>query len=112
MTIRIASGSTTGSKSPGLLQFNCGTFHAASHAIKIDLVSDTATKPTPDMRRAMAEAPVGDEQRGEDPTVNALNERVADLLGQEAAMFLPSGTICNQVAIATHCRADGGLNPE
>ncbi len=73
--------------------------------ITIDLVSDTATKPTDGMRRAMAEAPVGDEQRGEDPTVNALNERVADLLGQEAAMFLPSGTMCNQVAIATHCRA-------
>lgn len=74
-------------------------------AIKIDLVSDTASKPTNGMRRAMAEAPVGDEQRGEDPTVNALNERVADLLGQEAAMFLPSGTMCNQVAVATHCRA-------
>lgn len=74
-------------------------------AIKIDLVSDTASKPTDGMRRAMAEAPVGDEQRGEDPTVNALNERVADLLGQEAAMFLPSGTMCNQVAVATHCRA-------
>ncbi len=73
--------------------------------ITIDLVSDTASKPTDGMRRAMAEAPVGDEQRGEDPTVNALNERVADLLGQEAAMFLPSGTMCNQVAIATHCRA-------
>ena len=76
-----------------------------SRPITIDLVSDTATKPTDGMRRAMAEAPVGDEQRGEDPTVNALNERVADLLGQEAAMFLPSGTMCNQIAIATHCRA-------
>jgi len=71
--------------------------------IRIDLISDTASRPTPDMRRAMAEAEVGDEQRGEDPTVNTLNERVADLLGQEAAMFLPSGTMCNQVAIATHC---------
>lgn len=71
--------------------------------IRIDLVSDTATRPTPEMRRAMAEAEVGDEQRGEDPSVNALNERIADLLGQEAAMFLPSGTMCNQVAIATHC---------
>ena len=76
-----------------------------SQAIEVDLVSDTATKPTPAMRGAMAAAPVGDEQRGEDPTVNALNERVADLLGQEAALFLPSGTMCNQVAIATHCRA-------
>ena len=72
--------------------------------IRIDLISDTATRPTPEMRRVMANAEVGDEQRGEDPSVNALNERVADLLGQEAALFLPSGTMCNQVAIATHCR--------
>jgi len=76
-----------------------------SETITVDLVSDTATKPTRAMRRAMADAPVGDEQRREDPTVNALNERVADLLGQEAALFLPSGTMCNQIAIATHCRA-------
>lgn len=75
-----------------------------SQTIDIDLVSDTASKPTAAMRRAMAEAEVGDEQRGEDPTVNALNERVADLLGHEAAMFLPSGTMCNQIALATHCR--------
>jgi len=60
---------------------------------RIDLISDTVSRPTAEMRRAMAEAEVGDEQRGEDPTVNALNERVADLLGKEAAMFLPSGTI-------------------
>jgi threonine aldolase len=71
----------------------------------IELVSDTATRPTPAMRRAMAEAEVGDEQRGEDPTTNALQERVAALLGKEAAVFLPSGAMCNQVAIATHCRA-------
>ena len=71
--------------------------------IRIDLVSDTATRPTPEMRRAMAEAEVGDEQRGEDPSVNTLNERVADVLGQDAAIFLPSGTMCNQVAITTHC---------
>ena len=71
--------------------------------VRIDLVSDTASRPTPEMRRAMAEAEVGDEQRGEDPTVNTLNERVANMLGQEDAMFLPSGTMCNQVAIATHC---------
>ena len=72
--------------------------------IRIDLISDTSTRPTPDMRRAMAEAEVGDEQRGEDPTVNALCERVADLLGQEMALFLPSGTMCNQIAVSTHCR--------
>ncbi len=56
------------------------------------------------MRAAMAQAPVGDEQRGEDPSVNRLCERVADLLGKEAALFLPSGTMCNHVAVAVHCR--------
>lgn len=71
---------------------------------RVDLISDTATRPTPGMRRAMAEAEVGDEQRGEDPTVCALNARVAELLGQEAAIFLPSGTMCNQIALAVHCR--------
>jgi threonine aldolase len=73
-------------------------------SIRIDLVSDTATKPSTAMRQAMANAEVGDEQRGEDPTVNALNERVASLLGQERALFLPSGTMCNQIALAVHCR--------
>ena len=77
---------------------------STSGRFPIDLVSDTSTRPTPAMRQAMAAAEVGDEQRGEDPTVNALNARVADLLDQEAAMFLPSGTMCNQVALATHCR--------
>ncbi|MEC5292803.1 beta-eliminating lyase-related protein [Aurantimonas sp. C2-4-R8] len=72
--------------------------------IRIDLVSDTATRPSPAMRQAMAEATVGDEQRGEDPSVNELNARVAELLGQEAAIFLPSGTMCNQIALAVHCR--------
>ncbi|MFZ2099254.1 MAG: GntG family PLP-dependent aldolase [Oricola sp.] len=76
-----------------------------ANPIRIDLVSDTATRPTEGMRQAMAEAPVGDEQRGEDPSVNALNERVASMLGQEAALFLPSGTMCNQIAVAVHCRA-------
>lgn len=70
----------------------------------IDLYSDTRTRPTPAMRRAIAEAEVGDEQAGLDPTVNALNERVAALLGTEAAVFLPSGTMCNEIAIAIHCR--------
>jgi threonine aldolase len=73
--------------------------------ITIDLVSDTATRPSPAMRQAMAHAEVGDEQRGEDPTVNALNAQVAELLGQQAAMFLPSGTMCNQIALAVHCGA-------
>ncbi len=72
--------------------------------IRIDLYSDTQTRPTPAMRRAMAEAPVGDEQRGEDPSVNRLCETVAELLGKEAAVFLPSGTMCNEIAILVHCR--------
>lgn len=72
--------------------------------IKIDLFSDTLTKPTPEMRRFMCEAEVGDEQKGEDPTVNLLQERVAELLGKQAALFLPSGTMCNQIAIKLHCR--------
>src|ERR671926_583523 len=73
-------------------------------SIEIDLYSDTVTKPTPAMRRAIAEAEVGDEQKGEDPTVNLLQEMVADLLGKEAALFLPSGTMCNEIAIRVHCR--------
>jgi threonine aldolase len=70
----------------------------------IDLYSDTQTRPCPGMRKAMAEAEVGDEQRGEDPSTNRLQERIADLVGKEAAVFLPSGTMCNQVAMAVHCR--------
>ena len=74
-------------------------------AIAVDLFSDTVTRPTPAMRRAMAEADVGDEQNREDPTVNHLQAMVAELLGKEAALFLPSGTMCNQVAFAVHCRS-------
>jgi threonine aldolase len=65
----------------------------------IDLRSDTVTKPTTAMRAAMAAAPVGDDQFGEDPTVNQLQERVAALLGKEAALWVPSGTMANQVAL-------------
>ncbi len=65
----------------------------------IDLRSDTVTKPTPEMRRAMAEAEVGDDVLGDDPTVIRLQERVAELLGKEAACFVPSGTMANQSAI-------------
>jgi threonine aldolase len=65
----------------------------------IDLRSDTATKPTAEMRAAMAAAEVGDEQLREDPTVNALQERAAALLGQEAALFLPTATMANQIAL-------------
>ena len=72
--------------------------------IRINLLSDTQTRPTPGMREAMARAEVGDEQIGDDPTVNALCERVADLLGKEAAVFMPSGTMCNIAATLVHCR--------
>lgn len=72
--------------------------------VRVNLSSDTQTLPSPAMKAAMIEAPLGDEQAGSDPTVWALCDRVAALLGTEAAMFLPSGTMANQVAIATHCR--------
>jgi threonine aldolase len=73
----------------------------------VNLYSDTQTRPTAGMRRAMAEAEVGDEQRFEDPTVNALCARVAELLGKEAAVFLPSGTMCNEIAFRLHIRPGG-----
>ena len=65
----------------------------------IDLRSDTVTRPTEGMRAAMAAAPVGDDQYGEDPTTNLLQSRVAELLGKEAALWLPTGTLANQVAL-------------
>ena len=70
----------------------------------IDLRSDTVTHPTPGMRQAIAEAIVGDEQKREDPTVTALQERVAALLGHEAAVFLPTATMANQIALKLHGR--------
>jgi len=66
---------------------------------RIDLRSDTVTLPSPGMRRAMAEAPVGDDQYGEDPSVNRLQDRIAELLGKEAALFVPSGTMANQIGL-------------
>src|SRR5436190_24364825 len=72
--------------------------------VRINLYSDTQTRPTEAMREAMRRAEVGDEQAGSDPTVHALCDRMAALLGKEAAVFLPSGTMCNVVAILTHCR--------
>jgi threonine aldolase len=72
--------------------------------VRVNMYSDTQTKPSPGMKQAMMEAEVGDEQVGSDPSVWALCDHVAALLGKEAAVFLPSGTMCNQVAIATHCR--------
>src|SRR6202035_1089213 len=73
-------------------------------AIRINLLSDTQTRPTSGMREAMARAEVGDEQIGDDPTGNILCERVADLLGKQAAVFMPSGTMCNVAATLVHCR--------
>jgi threonine aldolase len=77
---------------------------SASVRIDVDLYSDTVSQPTADMRRFMCEAPVGDEQKFEDPTVNQLCEMVAELLGKEAAVFLPSGTMCNEIALRVHAR--------
>jgi threonine aldolase len=68
----------------------------------IDLRSDTVTRPTSAMRKAMSEAEVGDDVFGEDPTVNALQEKVANLLGKETALFVPSGTMANQLSIKSH----------
>lgn len=72
--------------------------------VRINLMSDTQTRPTPGMREAMARADVGDEQIGDDPTTNALCDRVAQLLGTQAAVFMPSGTMCNVAATLVHCR--------
>ncbi len=71
----------------------------------IDFRSDTVTKPSPAMRRAMAEAEVGDDVLGEDPTVNRLEQRAAELLGKPAAVFVPTGTMGNQAAIKAHTKA-------
>jgi threonine aldolase len=68
----------------------------------IDLRSDTVTKPTPAMRKAMAEAEVGDDVYGEDPTMNLLQEKIGKILGKEASIFVPSGTMANQLAIKSH----------
>src|SRR5436305_2167341 len=71
-------------------------------AAPIDLRSDTVTKPTPEMRRAMAEAEVGDDVYGEDPTVNRLERRAAEILGKEAALFVPTGTMANTIGLKLH----------
>src|SRR5215468_2995698 len=70
----------------------------------IDLRSDTVTRPTPAMREAMARAEVGDDIYGEDPTVHRLEARVAEIVGKEAALFVPSGTMGNQIALLCHTR--------
>ena len=68
----------------------------------IDLRSDTVTRPTPAMRAAMAAAEVGDDVYGEDPTVNRLEARAAEIFGREAGLFVPTGTMGNQIAIRMH----------
>src|ERR671927_759498 len=70
----------------------------------IDLRSDTVTKPTPSMRRAMADAEVGEDVYGEDPTVNRLQERAAELFEKEEALFVPTGSMGNQIAVKLHTR--------
>jgi threonine aldolase len=72
--------------------------------VRVNLYSDTQTRPSAQMKEAMMRAPVGDEQHGDDPTVDELCDRMTALTGKAAAMFLPSGTMCNQIAILTHCR--------
>src|SRR5437667_2790839 len=78
--------------------------NASGSAPMIDLRSDTVTKPTPQMRRAMAEAEVGDDVYGEDPTVNRLQERAAEIFEKEAAIFVPTGSMGNQTAVKLHTR--------
>jgi threonine aldolase len=73
-------------------------------SIRIDFASDTITRPTPEMRRAMAEAPVGDDVFDEDRTIHALEARIAEMVGKEDAIYVPSGTMSNQIAIRLHCR--------
>lgn len=73
--------------------------------LKVDLYSDTQSRPTEGMRQYMMLAEVGDEQQSEDPTTNRLIENVANLLGKEAAIFLPSGTMCNEIAYRVHCES-------
>ena len=68
----------------------------------IDLRSDTVTRPSPEMRAAMAAAEVGDDVYGEDPTVNLLERRAAEVFGREAALFVPTGIMGNQIAIRLH----------
>jgi threonine aldolase len=72
--------------------------------LRVNLYSDTQTRPSAGMKQAMMRAELGDEQHGDDPTIHALCDRMAALLGKQAAVFLPSGTMCNQIAMLTHCR--------
>ena len=75
----------------------------------VDLRSDTVTTPSPAMRKAMAEAEVGDDWFGDDPTVNRLQDRAAEVTGKEAALYVPTGTMANQIALRLHFRGTGHL---
>src|SRR5439155_18204097 len=75
----------------------------------VDLRSDTVTKPSAAMRRAMADAEVGDDWFGDDPTVNRLQDRAAEVTGKEAALFVPTGTMANQIGLRLHFRGTGHL---
>jgi len=76
---------------------------------RVDLRSDTVTKPSEEMRRAMAEAEVGDDWYGGDPTVNRLQERAAEIVGMEGAVFVPTGTMANQIGLRLHWSGNGHL---
>jgi threonine aldolase len=78
-------------------------------AYRVDLRSDTVTKPSAAMRRAMAEAEVGDDWFGDDPTVNRLQERAAEVMGKQAALYVPTGTMANQIGLRLHFRGTGHL---
>jgi len=78
-------------------------------SFRVDLRSDTVTTPSPGMRRAMAEAEVGDDWYGDDPTVNRLQDRAAEITGMDAGVFLPTGTMANQIGLRLHCSGNGHL---
>src|SRR5687768_13115545 len=80
----------------------CANFHPYQEVIMIDLRSDTVTKPTPAMLEFMTKAKVGDDVFGEDPTVNEIESMVAEMFGMESALYCPTGTMSNQIAIKAH----------
>src|SRR5512132_3543739 len=84
--------------------FSSITDHKETTMKYIDLRADTVTQQTPEMREAIAEAEVGDDVYRDDPTVNQLEEVAADMLGKEAALFVPSGTMGNLIALLVHCQ--------
>lgn len=86
-----------------------GAYTGRTVRYRVDLRSDTVTTPSPAMRRAMAEAEVGDDWFGDDPTVNRLQERAAEVTGKEAALFVPTGTMANQIGLRLHFRGTGHL---